>query len=88
MGKLWKDEAEKEYSLRLKEWAEADKEYELMGKQYVTSGPVGDGQWLPMPKKILDEKGFRELDEASKKLDKCKKVLDKATKDLYDAYHK
>ncbi|MGA2367683.1 MAG: hypothetical protein ABSF74_03795 [Dehalococcoidia bacterium] len=80
--------AEKEYSIRFKEWTEADKEYENLGKQYLFFGVIIEGQPLPNPQKVLDDEGYRILKEASKKLDKCKKAFDKATKDLYDAYRK
>jgi hypothetical protein len=88
VDQLSKEDAEREYLIRFKEWKGADEEYERIGKQYFWSGPIVDGQPIPSPTKVLDIQGFKELEEASNALDKAKESFDKASKNLYQAYRK
>ena len=63
--------------------AKAEKEYEGLISRFVASGPVGDFQPLPEPKRVFDIKGLKEIKEAQAKVDEAEKDFRKALDDYF-----
>ena len=64
---------------------EAQKKYHETIMQFVSTGPVAPGKAAAPPKRILDDKGMKEIDDAEAVKDKANEVFKQALNAYYVA---
>ena len=78
VNESYKNKAYEELRLALQEMEQADGEKVEVIKQYVYSGPVGEGERIPSLPKVLDSNGLREIKEAEKNCEHAQEKFDEA----------
>jgi hypothetical protein len=82
MTAMSRENAHEKLQKLLTEWGHAQREYQRIAEQYIYSGPVAPGKPIPMPPRVLDTKGLKELEAAFNKLQEAEKKFHQALEEF------